>query len=121
MDGRAFFAIGVFDFLLRFFLRLVGIAQGVQIRDEVVGFRSLQDSAEGWHLLSAFENLGTDLLIIEARADCGKVRTFGATVLMDGVALRAAIFGERLLTTDAGTRRCGRVLLAEHGHGGEKQ
>jgi hypothetical protein len=74
----------------------------MQISDEVIGFRSLQNPAEGWHLLSAFENLGADLLVTETRADGGEVRTFGAAVLMDDVTLRAAIFSEPLLATGAG-------------------
>ena len=84
----------------------------MNIGNQIIGFGGFQDLSERRHLLSAFEDLGSDLVIAETVTCVGEVRSLGSSMLMDGVALRASVFRKCLLSADA------RVAASLGGRGG---
>ena len=74
-----------------FLLFRLFVTAGVEIGDEVIHFRLLQDVGEGWHLTSTLEDLGADLSFVECAAYSGEIGTFGTARVADRVAVLAAV------------------------------
>src|SRR5579871_32516 len=77
------------------------VAAGTKVGYEVVGLGFFEDVGEGGHLFTAVVDLGSDLGFVEPAAYAGEIGAFGASMLADSVALKAAGFCEDLGSPDA--------------------
>jgi hypothetical protein len=72
--------------LFRFF-----VTTRMKIGDKIIDFRFLQNVGEGWHLMTALKYLCAYLIFAQRAAHTGEVRSLGAAVFADGVAVLAAV------------------------------
>jgi hypothetical protein len=78
--------------MLKLFRLLV--ATGMQVGDEVIDFRCLQNVAEGRHLATTLCDLSADLSFVQGAAYSGQIGASFAALTVDGVTVLAAVVDE---------------------------
>ena len=77
------------------------VAAGTKIGDEIFGLGFLQDLGEGRHGFSAFEDLSSYLIFVQAASYAGEIGAFVAALFANGVAVLTTIVCEDLGSTGA--------------------